>query len=223
MPGNPTSTSVSLHAPEEPHCGAESGEAPESCGLSESKSDLAGGEARESEGGADPIRIDQLFRDHNAALLRFVAAKLGSEQEAKEVAQEAYVRLLRLDQPEAIGYLRAFLFKTAANLALDRLRARGRRPPTRSMTEGEFGVFDLSPERQVSGAQSVAILRQAIAELPQKCRQAFLMHRLDGLNCQEIAARMGLTERMIRLYVARAVEHLRTRLDEADGNGGAGK
>jgi RNA polymerase sigma factor (sigma-70 family) len=194
---------------------------PESCGVSDSTNDVAGGAASDGEGGADPIRIEQLFRDHNAALLRFVAAKLGSEHEAKEVAQEAYVRLLRLDQPEAIGYLRAFLFKTAANLALDRLRARGRRPPMRSMADGELGVFDLSPERQIAGAQSVAVLRQAIAELPVKCRQAFLMHRLDGLNCQEIAARMGLTERMIRLYVGRAVEHLRTRLDEAEGNGGA--
>lgn len=184
---------------------------------------VARGEVRDKESGAEPIRIDELFRDHNAALLRFVAAKLGSEQEAKEVAQEAYVRLLRLDQPEAIGYLRAFLFKTAANLAIDRLRARGRRPPMRSMAERDLGVFDLSPERQVASVQSIAVLRRAIAELPLKCRQAFLMHRLEGLSCLEIAGRMGLTERMIRRYVARAVEHLRVRLDEAEGKEGAGQ
>ena len=50
--------------------------------------------------------VERLFREHNAALLRFIAAKVGSEQEAREIAQEAYVHLLQLDHPEAISYLR---------------------------------------------------------------------------------------------------------------------
>ena len=162
---------------------------------------------------ADPLVMERLFREHNAALLRFVAARLGSDQEAKEVAQEAYVRLLRLHQPETISYLRAFLFKTAANLALDRIRARGRRPPTRSMHEAELAVFHLSPDRQIEGEESVAVLSRALEELPVKCRKAFLLHRLDGLSRQEIGARLGIGERMVRLYLARALEHLRYRLD----------
>lgn len=162
---------------------------------------------------ADPMVMERLFREHNAALLRFVAARLGSDQEAKEVAQEAYVRLLRLHQPETISHLRAFLFKTAANLALDRLRARGRRPQIRSMHEAELAVFHLSPDRQIEGEESVAILGRALAELPFKCRKAFLLHRLHGLSRQEIGARLGIGERMVRLYLARALEHLRYRLD----------
>jgi dienelactone hydrolase len=67
------------------------------------------------EGGAGDV--ERVFRDHNEALLRFIAAKLGSRQEAREVAQEAYVKLLSLDNREAVSYLRAFSFKIAANLA----------------------------------------------------------------------------------------------------------
>ena len=67
--------------------------------------------------------IERLFQEHNESLLRFLAARLGSRHEAREVAQEAYVRLLKLDTPGAIGYFRAFLFKTAANLAVDRVRS----------------------------------------------------------------------------------------------------
>ena len=66
--------------------------------------------------------VERLFREHNSALVRFLQARLRSPQEAHEVAQEAYVRLLSLDEPGAVSYLRAFLFKTAANLAVDRLR-----------------------------------------------------------------------------------------------------
>src|SRR6266853_5926060 len=66
--------------------------------------------------------VERLFREHNEALIRFLTARLRSYQDAREVAQEAYVRLLSLDQPGAVSYLRAFLFKTAANIAIDRRR-----------------------------------------------------------------------------------------------------
>ena len=71
-------------------------------------------------------RISRLFSEHNESLVRFLATRLHSVQEAKEVAQEAYVRLLSLDDSGAVSFLRAFLFKTAANLAVDRIRSRNR-------------------------------------------------------------------------------------------------
>jgi len=162
-----------------------------------------------------PIDIAEVFRQHNAALLRFAAAKLGSEQEARDVAQEAYVRLLQLDRPETISYLRAFLFKIASNLAMDRLRARRRMPPAAAVVEEELVVFDLSPERQCAGQEMVVVLKHALQELPAKCRDIFVLHRMEGLSRAEIAIRMGLGERMVRLYMARALEHVRRRLDEA--------
>lgn len=169
-------------------------------------------------GGASPSDIERLFREHNASLLRFIATKLGSAQEASEVAQEAYVRLLSLDRPEAVSYLRGFLFKTAANIAVDRLRQRSRRG-TAHLTEAmDLRVFELSPERQVGSAQSLAILRRALDELPSNCRQAFTLHRVHELSCEEIVRRMGISERSVRLYVARAIQHLRMRLDEGERN-----
>jgi len=177
------------------------------------------GHAAESDSAVD---IAGLFREHNSALLRFAAAKLGSEQEARDVAQEAYVRLLQLDRPETISYLRAFLFKITSNLAMDRLRARRRMPAAQSTSDEELVPFDLSPERQCAGQEMVAIVNLALLELPEKCRDIFVLHRVEGLSRAEIAARMGLGERMVRLYMARALEHVRRRLDEAsDGPGGA--
>ncbi|MEP7248110.1 MAG: sigma factor, partial [Gammaproteobacteria bacterium] len=68
--------------------------------------------------------LARLFVEHNRELVRFVQTRLESRQEAEEVAQESYARLLQLDQPEVLGFLRAYLFKTAAHLAIDRLRHR---------------------------------------------------------------------------------------------------
>src|SRR5271163_4210660 len=78
-------------------------------------------ESRAEGGSADghAARVGHLFREHNDALVRFLSARLGSYQDAREVAQEAYVRLLNLDRPEASNFLKALLYKTAANLAID--------------------------------------------------------------------------------------------------------
>jgi RNA polymerase sigma factor (sigma-70 family) len=176
------------------------------------------GPARETQ----PIDFAGLFREHNQALLRFAAAKLGSEQEGREVAQEAYVRLLQLERPETISHLRAFLFKTASNLAMDRLRARRRAPFVQGAIDADLVAFELSPERQCAGDQMIGVLTAALAELPKNCQTIFVYYRIEGLDRSEIAARMGLGERMVRLYMARTLEHIRRRLDEAaGGRGGA--
>jgi RNA polymerase sigma-70 factor (ECF subfamily) len=160
--------------------------------------------------------VERLFREHNSALLRFISAKMGSEQEAREIAQEAYVHLLQLNHPETVSYLRAFLFKTAANLAIDRLRQRGRRSHVTSMPEVDFAVFELTPERQVAGEQSLSAIGSAVAQLPAKCRQAFLLHRIYELPIDEIAQRMGIGACMVRRYIARALEYIRGQLDLKD-------
>jgi RNA polymerase sigma factor (sigma-70 family) len=158
----------------------------------------------------ETVDVEQLFREHNAALLRFISAKVGSEQEAREIAQEAYVHLLQLDHPAAISFLRAFLFKTAANLAIDRLRQRSRRAHTTSMAELDF---ELTPERQLCGEQELAILRAAVARLPAKCRQTFLLHRVYEMRIEDIAQRMGIGVCMARRYVARGLDYVRQCLD----------
>jgi DNA-directed RNA polymerase specialized sigma24 family protein len=66
--------------------------------------------------------ISKLYREHNRALVNFVLTRVANEQEAKEIAQEAYVRLLQLDQSVAVSYLRWHLFKIAKHIAVDRYR-----------------------------------------------------------------------------------------------------
>jgi RNA polymerase sigma-70 factor (ECF subfamily) len=171
----------------------------------------------------EAINVERLFREHNAALLRFISAKVGSQHEAREIAQEAYVHLLQLDHPEAISYLRAFLFKTAANLAIDRLRQRGRRAQYSASADVDLVPFELTPERQLSGQQAMAVFRSAVAQLPAKCRQAFLMHRVSGLQIVEIADHMGIGACMVRRYIARGLDHIRQRLDESGHCGYGGE
>lgn len=166
--------------------------------------------------------IGRLFREHNETLIRFLALRLRSQQEAKEVAQEAYVRLLKLDQPGAVGFLRAFLFKTAANLAVDRIRHEqtARKVALETKFLEELGSWP-DPEQFANDAQELELAGRLINDLPPKCRRAFLLHKVYGLDFPDIAKQMGLGERMVRTYVVRAILYCRAGLDSARaGKGG---
>ncbi|MDY6945713.1 MAG: sigma-70 family RNA polymerase sigma factor [Pseudomonadota bacterium] len=163
-------------------------------------------------------RITRLFSEHNDSLVRFLAARLNSVQEAKEVAQEAYVRLLSLDDSGAVSFLRAFLFKTAANLAVDRLRTRNRQRQAISAGLCDELREAPTPDHEAAQAEEAEIVRRLIGELPPKCRRVFLMHRIDGEDFSQIAKQMDLSERMVRHYVLRAVLHCRAGLDAAQSS-----
>lgn len=163
--------------------------------------------------------VSRLFRDHNRSLVSYLALRLRSVQEAKEVAQEAYVRVLQLDRPGADSLLRAYLFKVATNLAVDRLRQRRRR----DSSYDEASSVDLEtsldePQRRTLAREQLQALIDGLEELPEKCRDAFLLFRLDGLGQQEIATRLGVTERMVRNYITQALLYCRLRTDGANAD-----
>jgi RNA polymerase sigma factor (sigma-70 family) len=167
--------------------------------------------------------VERLFREHNDALIRFLVARLRSYQDARDVAQESYVRLLSLDEPGAVSYLRAFLFKTAANLATDRQRrASAHLRATELPLFHEFADVR-TPERLAADRQTVQRLERLIAAMPAKCRQAFILYQFEGLEFAAIAVRMGMSERMVRKYVVRALLHCRTQLDFGAAAGCMGK
>ena len=153
--------------------------------------------------------LSRLFVAHNKELLSFLMTRLG-EAEAREVAQEAYARLLRLDQPETLGFLRAYLFKTAANLSIDRLRHR----QTLRVTQAQIGLLHElqttpDPEELIAREQEARLAAQYLLELPAACRQAFLLYRVYEYSLAEVAAEMGVSERMIRYYIVQAMDHCR--------------
>jgi RNA polymerase sigma factor (sigma-70 family) len=186
-------------APDEPAApNPEAGDSGAGDGRAESRSEL----------------VERLFREHNEALLRFLAARLQSLQEARDVAQEAYVRLLNMDTITTVSHLRAFLFKTAANIAIDRLRSRQHeaRPTTVEFFDDQPG--DLPPERRLAATQELQLVATFLQELPPRCRHAFLLRRLHGLSAQQISEQMDIPLRTIRHYVVEALVYCRVRLDE---------
>ena len=155
--------------------------------------------------------IARLFREHNRMLIGFLFARLKNEQEAKEIAQEAYVKVLRLDErPGAASFLRSYLFRVAENLAIDRIRQRR----TRSRLDQLLPLddfFEETTERAVLAEQELTLLKSIITELPDKYQLALRLVKFDDRPFSEAARLMGISERMVRKYVSGALIYLRLR------------
>lgn len=160
--------------------------------------------------------IRTLFQRHNDELVRYLVGRLKSRDEAVEVAQEAYIRLLRLDDTSTIGFLRAFLFRTATNIAIDRQRRRGRAMAyaEHEKADPDTQVFEFTPERQVASQQSLNRVIECIECLPPKCRHAFLEFKFRQRSYDDIAGEMGITASMVRKYVLRALVHCTEQLGD---------
>ena len=160
--------------------------------------------------------VERLFREHNDALLRFLRARLRSDADAREAAQEAYVRLLQLDQSNQPSFLRAYLFRIAANVATDMLRRKSLQARVAASEEdAPAPMVGATQEQALSARQQLRLVQEALNELPPRCREAFLLRRQDELATIQIAERLGVSDRMIRLYLARAIEHVQQALARA--------
>ena len=162
--------------------------------------------------------LESIFRDDGALLVRMLTLKLGVVEEAQDVAQEAFARLSARVGIDPIDDLRGYLFRTASNLATDRLRERQRR---RERDRLDVTVIDLpdgdpAVDRQIASRQEVARGRAALADLPERCRHAFVQHRFEARSYAEIASEMTVTESMVRKYVLRAMRHCMAALATQD-------
>jgi RNA polymerase sigma factor (sigma-70 family) len=159
--------------------------------------------------------LAKLFLENNRSLCAYLRVRVASQHEAEDIAQEAYARLLEHDQPRAISFPRAYLFKMAANIASDRARQRRLHLRVDLAHSSEEQIESATPDQQVHAAEQLSLLARALSELPEKYRRAFLLCRIQEWDTNRIAADLEVGERMARNYVSRTARYCRLRLDGA--------
>lgn len=165
----------------------------------------------------DPARkkptVEAWFDEYHKRLLGFLTHDLNVEAEADDLAQEVFLRLLRLDDPEAINHPRAFLFRVAANVVSD-WRDRHRRLRIDSPETFDAIASEETPaDALVADARAKAI-SEALKQLPPVQSAALVLRVTHGLTYKEVAQHLGVTERMVKRYVVKAYAKLRECLAE---------
>ncbi|PZP68685.1 MULTISPECIES: RNA polymerase sigma factor [Methylorubrum] len=164
-------------------------------------------------GGAAGVSIDALYRHEGLKLRRFLLRLLDNPADAADASQETYLRMVAALSRTGIEHPSALLFRIATNVAL-RMRNRGRLERTLFAATCEAELAEIAdgyalPERQAIARQELRRLADAIDELPPRCREVFLLSRLDGLANGEIALRLGISRNMVEKHIIKALLHCR--------------
>ena len=163
-------------------------------------------------------RIAEAYRQIEMRLLIALQSRVGSMQEARDIAQEACLRLCvtLIERSGTVHSLEAFLWRTAQNIANDRWRQWKYRNAREFTLASEADSTSPSPEFAGIARERLAIVEKALDELPPKCRMAFMLLFFENLEFTDVAERIGIDISGVRKYVARAIEHCQRAIDAAE-------
>jgi RNA polymerase sigma factor (sigma-70 family) len=145
---------------------------------------------------------------HEPALRAYLRSRFPRLSNQDDVVQEAYLRVLRAKRTGHIAYAKAFLFTTARNAALDLFR-RKNAAPTEEITDlRKSHVLEERPNAAelVTHQQELDILADAIASLPERCREVITLRYAEGLSYKEIAARLGISPETVKVHMVKGIK-----------------
>lgn len=164
---------------------------------------------------SDRQAVTALALRYKPAILAFLARRLDDRAEAEDLAQEVFSSLTRRAGMDDIENEERYLFQVAANLLRDRARRAQRRPRIDHQgfaDPGERLVDELSPERAVMGQQAYALFVEIMQTLPERARTVFMLNRFEEMSGREIAAMLGVSQRLVEKEISRVLLLLRERM-----------
>lgn len=156
-------------------------------------------------------KLDRFVQSYGSELRRYLQRTLSKQEDIEDVFQETFCRVLEDERADSLENPAAFLQRTARNIVIDRYRRNRLQLESATKGLGEIGDYPQEDTFLDFGEMSSAYL-EALAELPERCRQVFLMCRHDGLSNAEIAKNLGISMRMVQKHLVKALAHFHNRL-----------
>ena len=159
--------------------------------------------------------LRELLTDRYDDFRTRLTRRLGSEELANESLNETWLRLHRHDDAGMVQSPAGYVLRMAVNIATDHRRAENRHA-RRSETRAALEIPDPAPgpAREAEARLQLEALRHAIETLPERTREILIAARLQELPQQEIADRLGITTRMVRFELRRALDHCEAYLEK---------
>jgi RNA polymerase sigma-70 factor (ECF subfamily) len=142
---------------------------------------------------------------HEQALMRFLRRNWRDRDEVPDLRQEVYARVYEAAIRRTPDSPKSFLFATARNLLVDRVRHQRIVPITAVGDIEQLHVMEdeLEPSRWLGGREALARLARALDRLPDRCREVVWLRRIEDLPQKEIARRLGISEKTVEKHIAK--------------------
>jgi RNA polymerase sigma factor (sigma-70 family) len=153
---------------------------------------------------------------HKNKLRRYFAARLYNVTDIADLAQEVFLRFIRVDKHERIRNPEAYLFTIASHvLAQHGLQSREREREcvdiSDPVADGDL-AFETDHAQRIDLERRASEMQRAISQLPSNAQACFVLHYREGWTLDEIATRLGVSRSMVKKHIARAVLHCREQM-----------
>ena len=165
------------------------------------------------------VLVTDWYRQFNRRLKYLLAKGVSEKSDVQDLAQEVYLRLLRVDSPELIRTPWAYLYRIAIHV-LAEWRVKERRQQLHDAEELDNLIANGEPIDDVVQARIRLVLDEALATLPASYRAVLVLHCQHHMTYREVANHLSITERMAKRYVIKGYAELRQylALTEEQGN-----
>ena len=169
-------------------------------------------------GEGDLEAFEDLYARHKGPLYRYLFRNCGDQETAGDLFQEVWGKIIKhRGSYKALAKFTTFLYHVAHNCLVDHFRYHGRRHRSdhveyEERLPADEVVSPRQPERLVASAQLAERLEQALADLPNEQREAFLLHEESGLSLEEIGHATGVGRETVKSRLRYAVAKLRSAL-----------
>lgn len=156
-------------------------------------------------------RLEELFRAHQACVLKAAYRVTGSIADAEDVSQSVFLRLARgRVDPDHISNMESYLRRSAVNAALDLIRSRGQREFVAvEAIEARESSSGPSPERALSSLELRDWLRRELGKLSPRAAEMFALRYIEGLDNPEIARLMDTSQAVVAVTLHRTRARLK--------------
>jgi RNA polymerase sigma factor (sigma-70 family) len=146
---------------------------------------------------------------HESSLRSYLRGSFPTVRDVDDVVQESYLRVWKAGATQRIRSAKAFLFTVARRLALDHVRHAN---ALRIESIGQSGASRVLEDKNnliedIARRDRIGLLAEAISGLPARCREVFILYKVQGLSRKEAARQLGLSEKTVEVHTARAMRH----------------
>lgn len=156
--------------------------------------------------GADVASVEHLTREYHGILIRYFRRRGIDANDTMDLVQEVFERLSRPQVLARVDHVEGYLFRTAANVATEHFRRHRVRLayPLGDHKEAMHCAEEFAPDRLAEARQELTLIVAALNELPERMRNIFILARLENLPRAEIAARLGISKRLVEQQITLA-------------------
>jgi RNA polymerase sigma factor (sigma-70 family) len=175
---------------------------------------------------SDPrqVFLKAIERTHGRQLRRFLSARMrGAAADVPDLAQEIFLRLLRIKDHDAIRNPQAYLFTVASHVLsqynLTKLVASKKMAPLQIVSELQAEATAPDPADEIEAEERLKGVSAALEHHSSRAYATLVMYRCEGLTLKQIGERLGVTPTMARKYLLRAIAFCDEQLEDKEDFG----